>query len=49
MGRGVLDGTLLKRWMELGSWKRGEGEARCGEEGAVVRGLIARVSGGCGI
>ncbi|MCJ1405837.1 mRNA cleavage and polyadenylation factor subunit [Xylographa trunciseda] len=29
-GRAVLDGDVLKRWKELGSWKRAEGVARVG-------------------
>ncbi|MCJ1436137.1 mRNA cleavage and polyadenylation factor subunit [Xylographa pallens] len=29
-GRAVLDGDVLKRWKELGSWKRAEGMARAG-------------------
>ena len=32
LGRGVLDGNILRRWRELGSWKRREGEGRCGVE-----------------
>lgn len=31
-GRVVLDGDVLKRWMELGSWKRVEGVARAGAD-----------------
>jgi cleavage and polyadenylation specificity factor subunit 1 len=29
-GRAVLDGDVLKRWMELGAWKRAESVARVG-------------------
>ena len=28
----MLDGNMLRRWRELGSWKRREGEGRCGVE-----------------
>ncbi|MCJ1285002.1 mRNA cleavage and polyadenylation factor subunit [Xylographa opegraphella] len=31
-GRVMLDGDVLKRWKELGSWKRAEGMARAGLE-----------------
>ncbi|MCJ1478715.1 mRNA cleavage and polyadenylation factor subunit [Lambiella insularis] len=41
-GRAVLDGDVLKRWMELGSWKRVEGVARAGVESEWnIRGLLS--------
>ncbi|KAL6715947.1 mRNA cleavage and polyadenylation factor subunit [Lecanora helva] len=58
LGRGgIVDGGLVKRWMEGGRWRwwgggdgvgmgMGEGEGE-GEEG--VRGLVARVAGGRGV
>jgi len=46
-GRAILDGDILKRWMELGSWKRVEGVGRAGlESEAEVRELLDQVMGG---
>ena len=45
-GRGVLDGGLLRRWMELGSWKRAEGVGRVG--GADGVGVNGNMGGGNG-
>jgi cleavage and polyadenylation specificity factor subunit 1 len=44
-GRAMLDGNVLRRWMELGSWKRAEGVARIGSEGewevkALLEGIL---------
>ena len=49
--RGIVDGGLVRRWMELGSWKRAEGVGRVswggGEEGEWgVRGDLEGVGGG---
>ena len=45
-GRGMLDGNVLRRWMELGSWKRAEGISRIGSEGEwEVKALLEGVSG----
>lgn len=45
-GRGVVDGDLVRRWMELGSWKRAEGVARCGADGEwELRRLVEGVGG----
>jgi len=45
-GRAILDGDILKRWMELGSWKRVEGVGRAGlESEAEVRELLDQVMG----
>lgn len=48
--RGVVDGGLVRRWMELGSWKRAEGVGRVswggGEEGEWgVRGDLEGIGG----
>ena len=44
----MLDGNLLRRWSELGSWKKAEAVGRCGVEGGEweVRGLVDGVTGG---
>ena len=43
-GRAIVDGNILKRWMELGSWKRSEGVSRVGEDGEwAVRGALESV------
>jgi cleavage and polyadenylation specificity factor subunit 1 len=45
-GRPIIDGNVLKRWMELGSWKRAEGLGRSGAEGEWdLRRLIDGISG----
>ena len=45
-GRGMLDGNVLRRWMELGSWKRAEGISRIGSEGEwEVKALLEGISG----
>lgn len=45
-GRAVLDGNVLRRWMELGSWKRAEGVTRIGCEGEwEVLGLLEGIGG----
>ena len=46
-GRAMLDGNLLKRWTELGSWKKAEAIARTGGEGeweirALLEGVLGR-------
>ena len=45
MGRGgIIDGNVVKRWMEGGSWRRW-GVADAGGEGDEVRGLLRGVLG----
>ena len=45
-GRAILDGNVLRRWMELGSWKRAEGVSRIGAEGEwEVKALLEGISG----
>jgi cleavage and polyadenylation specificity factor subunit 1 len=47
MGRAILDGGLLRRWVELGSWKRAESVARSGCESEwELRNLLDKVCGG---
>ena len=46
-GRAMLDGNLLRRWTELGSWKKAEAIARTGGEGeweirALLEGILGR-------
>ncbi len=50
-GRGVIDGGLLGRWNELGSWRRREVAGRVGVEGeeGVRRDLGEAVGGGAGL
>jgi len=45
-GRGVLDGTLLKRWNELSSLRKAEACAKAGVEEWVVRSDLEFVGGG---
>jgi cleavage and polyadenylation specificity factor subunit 1 len=45
-GRGVLDGSLLKRWTELSSQKKIEACKRIGEEVETVRGWLELLGGG---
>ena len=43
-GRVTLDGSVLRRWVELGSWKRAESIARSGLGGDLeVRALLEGV------
>jgi len=45
-GRAILDGDILKRWMELGSWKRVEGVGRAGMETEwEIRELLDQITG----
>lgn len=44
--RSVVDGTILMRWMELGSQRRGEVAARCGVDVEEVREDLLALSGG---
>ncbi|KAI9698522.1 MAG: mRNA cleavage and polyadenylation factor subunit [Candelina mexicana] len=49
-GRGVIDGKLLARWFELGSWRRREVAGRVGIEGEEgVRSDLRAVSGEVGL
>jgi cleavage and polyadenylation specificity factor subunit 1 len=45
-GRGVLDGSLLRRWTELSSQKKIEACKRIGEEMETVRGWLKILGGG---
>ena len=45
-GRTILDGDVLSRWNELGSWKRAEGVTRAGADAEwEVRAMLETVSG----
>ena len=45
-GRAILDGDVLGRWNELGSWKRAEGVVRAGVDAEwEVRAMLESVSG----
>lgn len=44
-GRGMLDGSLLRRWMELGSQRRAEVAGRVGVADWVVRGDLDMIGG----
>ena len=45
-GRAMLDGNVLRRWTELGSWKKAEAVVRTGGEGEwEVRALLEGVLG----
>ena len=45
-GRAIIDGNVLRRWTELGSWKKAEAIARTGGEGEwEVRALLEGVLG----
>ncbi len=45
-GRGMLDGGLLRRWMELGSQRRAEVAGRVGVANWVVRADLDMIGGG---
>jgi len=45
-GRGVVDGGLVMRWVDLGAQRRGEACARAGAEEWVVRSDLEAVGGG---
>ncbi len=45
-GRGMLDGTLLRRWTELGSQRKAEMAGRVGVANWVVRGDLDMIGGG---
>ena len=45
-GRAILDGDVLGRWNELGSWKRAEGVVRAGADAEwEVRAMLETVCG----
>ena len=44
-GRAMLDGNVLRRWMELGSWKRAEGISRIGSSEWQLKALLEAISG----
>ena len=45
-GRAMLDGDVLGRWNELGSWKRAEGVVRAGADAEwEVRAMLETISG----
>ncbi|KAF2674469.1 protein CFT1 [Microthyrium microscopicum] len=46
--KGVLDGTMLRRWTELPKQRRAEALSKLGTEEMVVRGDLERVAGGLG-
>ncbi len=48
-GRGMLDGSLLSRWVELGSQRKAEIAGRIGVENWVVRGDLEMIGGGGGL
>lgn len=45
-GRGMLDGSLLQRWVELGSQRKAELAGRIGAANWVVRGDLDMIGGG---
>lgn len=45
-GRGIVDGTVLRRWCELGSQKRAEAAGKLGTEEWVVGSDLELVGGG---
>jgi cleavage and polyadenylation specificity factor subunit 1 len=47
-GRAVVDGTILGRWMELGSQRRAEVAGRVGVDVEEVRDDLASLVGGLG-
>jgi cleavage and polyadenylation specificity factor subunit 1 len=47
-GRAVVDGTILGRWMELGSQRRAEVAGRVGVGVEEVRDDLASLIGGLG-
>lgn len=44
--RGPIDGGVLRRWSELGSWRMAEARAKIGAEEWVVRGDLEVLGGG---
>lgn len=48
-GRGIVDGNVLRRIWELGSWKREEALRRVdGGDGELMSDLVAVMGGGLG-
>lgn len=47
-GRPIVDGTVLWRWMELGSQRRAEVAGRVGVDGETVRDDLEEIAGGLG-
>ncbi|KAK3044472.1 hypothetical protein LTS18_001201, partial [Coniosporium uncinatum] len=44
-GRGIVDGGLVMRWVDLGAQRRGEACARAGAEEWIVRSDLEGVGG----
>lgn len=48
-GRGMLDGALLRLWLELGAQRQMEIAGRVGAEGWQIRGDLGKIVGGGGL